>query len=186
MTDRIKRQDILDANDYAQDAEAGIKLGNDEISSLKKAYPSNSRTKPVEKEEEPKRVQKVITGAVVQRKKSLGKRFMETFIGDDIKNVKSYILHEVLIPAAKDTISDIVEGITSTIQGSIDVSLFGETRRRPVKGKRQNGSTYVSYNSYSSNKKEDRREVSNTRNRARHQFDDIVFETRAEAEEVAH
>lgn len=43
-------------------------------------YPGNSRTGK-EESVEPKKIEKVITGEVVRRKKPLGRRFMETFIG---------------------------------------------------------------------------------------------------------
>lgn len=146
---------------------------------IKMTFPSNAhsdkatngKTVAANSKDEPKKVEKVIKGVVVQKKRSLGKRFMETFIGDDINNVGSYILHDVLIPAAKSTISDMV-------QGGIEILLFGE--RKGSRTRRDNGRSYVSYNNYSSR---DRREVS-PQNRARHSFDELVFGTRGEAEEV--
>jgi hypothetical protein len=162
---------------------------------IKSSFPSNSHKDKAEgniKKEETKKIEKVVTGSVIQKKKSLGKKFMETFIGEDIKNVKSYVIFDVVIPAAKDTISDIVQGITDTIQGSIEVSLFGETRRRSSRSSRDRGGSYVSYNSYSSrdrdrdrDRRDDRRDRDvSSRNRARHNFDDIILETRGDAEEV--
>lgn len=141
---------------------------------VKMNFPSNSH-KNREEKEEPKKIKKVVSGKVVMRKKSLGKRFLETFIGDDINSVFSYIVHDVLIPAAKDTIEDLVKG-------SIEMVLRGE--RKGTRTRRDQGKSYVSYNSYSSsNRRDDRREISN-RNRARHNFDEIVISSRAEAEEV--
>jgi hypothetical protein len=159
-------------------------------------FPSNSikekEKKEVEvKKEETKKVEKVVTGKVIQKKKTLGKRFMETFVGEDLKNIKGYIFQDVLIPAAKDTISDIVQGITDTIMGSVDVALFGETRRRGAsRSSRDRGKSYVSYDRMSSssrdrdrNRDRDIKDI-NSRDRARHKFDDIILETRGEAEEV--
>ena len=51
------------------------------------------------------RPQKIVLGKVVQRKKPLGKRLMETFFGAE-NSVWSYILNDILIPAAKDTVAD--------------------------------------------------------------------------------
>ena len=71
-------------------------------------YPSNSRNREVvEVREKPSRV---VKGKVLTRKKSLGKKFLETFMGEDIDNITSYVLHDVLLPAAKRMIYDMVKG----------------------------------------------------------------------------
>lgn len=132
------------------------------------AFPPSSTTK---KKPEEKKVEKVITGEVTTRKKSLGKKFSETFLGDDINNVRSYIFFDVIIPAVKDTISNVVSN-------GIEMLLFGEPRRT---GSKSNGS-YTSYSNYYS-KKEERRSTPSSRGTA-HDFRDIILQTRGEAEEV--
>lgn len=132
------------------------------------AFPPKSQLK--EKKPE-KKVEKVISGKVMTRKKPLGRKFSETFLGDDIGNVRSYILFDVVIPAIKDTISNVVSN-------GIEMLLFGETRSV---GKKKNGS-YTSYSNYYSNRDRDsRREPVRG---ASHNFRDIILETRGEAEEV--
>lgn len=138
------------------------------------SFPANSHKKREEKVEI-RKIEKVIKGSVVQRKKSLGKRFMETFLGDDVNTVTGYILHDVLIPAAKSTLSDMV-------QGGIEMLLFGE--RKGTRTKRDQGKSYVSYNNYSNSPRRDERRDVSPRNRARHNFDDIILGSRGEAEEV--
>lgn len=165
-----------------------VDIGAEGTRTVKASFPSNSHTTKSEiKDEETKKVKKVITGKVIKKKKSLGKRFMDTFISDDIQNVKTYIFNGVLIPAAKDIISDIVQGITDTIQGSIEVSLFGETRRKSSsRYSRDRGRSYVSYDRMSSkdkDRRDDRRDIPQS-SRARHSFDDIILSTRTEADEV--
>jgi hypothetical protein len=144
------------------------------------SFPSNShREKEETKKEETKKVNKVVTGVVVQRKKSLGKKFVETFIGEDINNVGAYILYDVLIPAAKDTIADIVKG-------GIEMLLF-PSEKRNNRTRREGGKSYVSYNNFSSSRDRDRREERRTisqQGRARHNFDEIILESRGDAEEV--
>ena len=135
-------------------------------------FPSNSHKARAEKKEL-KKVEKVIAGKVVTRKKSLGKRFMETFVGEDISNVSFYIIHDVLIPAAKSTLSDMLHGVTDMVIDGV---------RKSPGTRREKGRSYVSYNNYSSNRR-DRREIS-PRNRARHNFDEIILDSRLEAEEV--
>lgn len=131
-------------------------------------FPPNSR----KTRDEEKKVQKVIKGSVVTQKKSLGRKITETFFKEDIGSVSSYILHDVVIPAAKNTLSE-----------TVDMLLFGETRgSRTLRDK---GKSYVSYSSkYKEQRREPERKDAAYRNRARHNFDDIVLETRGEAEEV--
>ena len=138
-------------------------------------YPSNSHKKREEQKEE-RRVTKVVTGKVSRQKKPFGKKMMDTFIGDSIGNVGSYVLYDVLIPAAKSMLYDMVKG-------SFEMALFGE--KQGSRTKRDGGKSYVSYNSISSSRdRVDRSRQSEPRNRNRHIIDDIVVATRGEAEEV--
>lgn len=117
-----------------------------------------------------KNIQKVISGNVKTREKSLGKRFSDTFLGDDIESVKGYIIFDVIIPAIKDTISNVVSN-------GVEMLLFGETRSV---GRKKN-ETYTSYSNYykKDNRHERQRSVSSV-----HNFRDIILETRGEAEDV--
>lgn len=143
---------------------------------IKMDYPSNSHTKKqIEKKEERPKQNKVVTGLVVKQKKSLSKRLTETFLGDDIDNVASYVIHDILIPAAKNTFTDL-------ITGGLEMMFYGEVRGSRTK--RDKSRSHVSYsNYYKAEHREQSRKVSN-RNRAAHDFDDIILETRGEAEEV--
>jgi hypothetical protein len=151
-------------------------------------YPSNSAraTRPDLKqpETEPKKIDKVVSGEVVRRKKPLNKRFREIFVGQDAKTAWGFVLFDVLIPAAKDTMADAVS------QG-VERMLFGDARSNP---RRSGGyrppysvtptqSTYTRYSTGSSYAKRDERVLSR-RARATHNFDEIILPTRVEAEEV--
>jgi hypothetical protein len=144
-------------------------------------FPSNSHKSREQQKEESKKVQKVVKGAVVQKKKSAGKRFLENFVSEDMPNIFGYILHEVLIPAAKSTLEDMVKG-------GIEMLLHGESKGSS-RSSRDRGRSYVSYNNYSRrddrdrDRDRDRRDLS-YRDRSRHNFDELIFETRADAEEV--
>lgn len=154
-------------------------------------FPSNSkmtRVGPVRPEEEKtpekKKVQAVVTSGVKRQKRSFSKKVAETFLEDDTKNVGSYLLHDILIPAAKALISDMVGG-------GVEMLLFGERRSRNTNIRRDGGRSYTSYGSlYRSDDRDrdrrdprDRRDISRT-SRARHDFDDIIFGARGEAEDV--
>lgn len=109
------------------------------------------------------------------KKKSEVKKFADVFIAEDVTSVKEYVINDVLIPAAKKAISDI-------ITNGIDMILYGEARGRDRRG---NGSK-VSYTKYY-DRERDRdydRSRSRTTRRSVYDYDDIILDTRGEAEEV--
>ena len=151
---------------------------NDEI-------PSNSnagRQRPEPRDEEARMTQ-VVTGKVVTRKKPMGRRFKETFIVGTGSNVRAYVFEDVIVPNIKDMIADVMIG-------SVERTLFGEGRSgggRRRGGGGGNGSG--SYTRYGSSDKRDRegrdggRDISR-RARSQHDFDEIIIDSRIEAEEV--
>lgn len=143
-----------------------------------KDFPANShRRKQLGAEQKPiepeKTIQKVVAGRVVTRKKSFGKRVAEMFVGDEVSNVKSYVLYDVLIPAMKATFSDMVS------QG-IEMLLFGETRRGS-RTTRDRGRSVIGYDKAY---RPDTRPSYSVGSRQAHQFDDIILTSRGEAEVV--
>ena len=127
-------------------------------------YKSNSHRSKEQTSD--KKVEKVISGNAKVKKRSA--------LSDDIQNIKSYVVMDVLIPAAKKAISDIVTN-------GIDMILYPGGNGRP---KRSNAS-HVSYRSYYDNRDRDRRYDPETRSRrSSYSYDDIIIDTRAEAEEV--
>ena len=132
--------------------------------------PNSNRFKDEQKNKErEKKVEKVVTGKVITKKKSALSKIADEFISEDAKNVKSYILGEVLIPAIKKAVSDIVTD-------GIDMILYGGAR----KGGRRSSADRVSYRSYS-----DYDRPRDTRSTvSRRSYDDIILDSRGEAEEV--
>lgn len=145
-------------------------------------FPSNSRKKNVEPE--PKKIEKVISGEVVRRKKPWGKRISEMFIPGDAKGAWSFVMLDVIVPATKNAIADAVsQGIERMIFGDVR-STSRRTGNRPG---REN--SFVSYNRYSPNTpresyRDEPRNTVSRRARSSHDFDEIILPTRAEAEEV--
>lgn len=151
-------------------------------------YPSNSnkqkKTEVPAKETEPKKVEQITSGNVVRRKKPLGKRFAETFVGGDAKGVVGYVVYEVLIPAARDMVAD-------AGREAIERMLYGEQRsphRRGGSARPSGANGYVSYNRFapgqSSSRNDDPRPSLSRKARASHDFDEIILASRVEAEEV--
>lgn len=123
------------------------------------------------KEEVERKIEKVAKGRVNSKKKH--NRFTDVFIAEDASNVKSYVFSEVLIPAAKKLIWDIVSDGTSMI-------LFGETGR----AKKRPGAAKVSYRDYYDDPRDTRRYNYEPRTRRGFDYDDIAFDTKGEAELV--
>lgn len=146
------------------------------------SYPSNSRATSEEPPAE-KKIESVVTGEVTRRKKPWGKRLSETLVGGDISDVSSYVVLQVLVPAAKDMISD-------ALSQAVDRMLFGDStsRTRSRSSSRPSGTNgYVSYNRMSQGRSAEPRSGLNEfarRPRSSHDFDEIVVATRVEGEEV--
>lgn len=119
-----------------------------------------------------KKVEKVVNGVVKARKKSEIQKFADVFIQEDARKVRSYILMDVLIPAVKKAISDVVTN-------GIDMILYGETGH----SKKNGAASKVSYRSYYE-KRDDRRDYGSNRMKTGYEYDDIVLDNRGEAEEV--
>ena len=132
-------------------------------------YKGNSHRSKEQNEVVEKKVEQIAKGKT--KKKSEVKKFADTFIAEDITSVKDYILMEVLLPAAKKAISDIVTN-------GIDMILYGETRT-----KSKSRESRVSYTKYY-DRDRDYERPTRTRGRYGYDYDDIILDTRKEAEEV--
>lgn len=137
---------------------------------------NNLKTEKNKETIEEKRVEKVVKGNVKVRKKSEARKLADTFIAEDARKVKEYVWADVLVPTIKKAISDI-------IVNGVDILLYGESG----KTKRFKGvSGSVQFRDYNSISRERRGSSSSRSSRARssYTFDDIIFETRGEAEAV--
>ena len=138
-------------------------------------YPGNSNQAKEDKTVAKPKVEKVISGTAIEKKETLGSRIRKSFAGDDSQSVGQYILFDVMIPAAKSMISD-------AVSGGIERLLFGTVRPAGRNAPRQGG--YTSYGSVSSATPQTNRPAISARGRANHDFNEIVLETSAEAENV--
>lgn len=107
-------------------------------------FPGNSqRPNPKSEEvdrpvEEDRKLDKVVTGKVIRRKKPLGRRLMATFFSGD-SGVLKHLFENVLIPALQNLATDMVT------QG-IERAVYGEVRsRRTSRGSSNLPRTNVSY-----------------------------------------
>ena len=138
-------------------------------------YPNNShsarkRSDAAAAGKTEKKLNKVVTGAAKTKKKSEARRVLSIFAPDDAENVKSSILSDVIVPGVKAAIADV-----------ISIVLFGDTGRI---GSRKSGGSRIAYQKYYDDRRDDRREYGRPRAAVGFEYDDIIFETRGDADLV--
>lgn len=121
----------------------------DEIKTAPRTLSENDISEEVSKMDLPansnkdRRLKKVVQGTATTRKPSLAKKFGETFIAEDVSNVKNYLFFDVLVPAIKDT-------IVNFVTNGINAVIYGDTRPRQSRFNQPYGNrSYTSYSSYS-------------------------------------
>lgn len=136
-------------------------------------YKPNSHKSKEQQEPIPeKKLEKVVHGKVTTKKKSEVSKLADIFVPGDVANVKTYIIMDVLVPAVKKAISDIVTN-------GIDMILYGDSERT-----RKNGpASRVSYSQYYDRDRV-RRDREPVAPRANYSYNDILLDNRGEAEEV--
>ena len=124
--------------------------------------------------EERQKFDKITKGAVVTKKKSEVSKLKDIFVSEDIKSVKSYIFMDVLVPAIKDAIEDIVTN-------GIRMILRGDTSAR----RSSSNASKISYRDYyDGDRRNNDRFRNETRSATKYSYDDIILESKGEAEAV--
>lgn len=124
-------------------------------------------------ESDKKDIKKVIRGKATVKKEPLGKKFADTFLSEDAGNVKNYILFDILVPAIKDTIADMISNTVNMVFYS------NPNGRSSGRSGNKIGGSRVSYSSYYKN--DDHSRSSRISSRDRHSVNDVIFETRGDA-----
>lgn len=131
-------------------------------------YKSNSnKTKPAERE---KRVEKAVSGKVKRGEKSEWQKVWDLFIVEDAQSVWSTILKEVIVPGIKKVFIDMVTN-------GLSMRLYGGT----AKSSGAPNASRVSYSAYYNDGRSVRREDQPA---GKLNYDNIVLESKGEAEEV--
>jgi hypothetical protein len=126
--------------------------------------PSNSKTK------------KIIKGRVITKKKTLGQKVKEVFVGEDVDNVFSYILHDVIIPATKGALVD-------AVQSGIEMFLYGEKRGRDYNRTGRSNINYSGISNFGRSAYKNNTHRPEPRRTSRNS-EEIIFQTRGDAESV--
>ena len=125
-----------------------------------------------EEQQERRKLTPVVSGKTTSRKEGIGRKFAETFLSDDIHDVKRYIIQDVLIPSIRD-------GIYEMFTGGMSMLFYGDSRSPRSKGVIKRSGTKTDYNGISSN-----RHAASRANIERCAYNDIIFDDRADAIEV--
>lgn len=152
---------------------AEVKLENIKPNSFKS---KEKKAKPTEAGEKVTPV--VSKGAVVSTKKTFGQKFADTFIKEDVDDVKSWLISDIIVPGVKDTILDI-----------LSMMFFGGGDYRRGRRRDTHDRERVPYNSYfrsEYNGRSDRRESRSERHLSNDKIDyrNIVLQRRDDAEAV--
>lgn len=120
-----------------------------------------------------RKIEPVIKGKAKIRKKREIQKIKDVFVQEDINNVKSYVLFDVLIPGIKRIVFD-------TITNALRMSMFGEKGQT---NKQSSSGTKIRYGGYFQQPEEDdRRRQAQSKNGMN--YDEITFENRDDAEGV--
>ena len=121
---------------------------------------------------EVKQIQKVVKSPAKTKKNEV-RKLADIFISEDVSNVKNYIFMDVLVPAIKKAIYDIVTN-------GIDMFLYGGSgKNRASSG----GGNKVSYRNYYEQKNSGPvRSSESGRVQTGFEYEDVVFPSRGDAE----
>lgn len=108
-------------------------------------------------------------------KKSLGKKFVESIIEDNVTNVADYVWNDVLIPNIKNSLIDIVEGAIEMI--------FNGERRAPSSSNAYHVSSKPK-TSYTSYYKSEATSSTRATNNGKYMVRDIIVNTKEDANAI--
>jgi len=130
-----------------------------------------------------KRVERVTSTDAIRKKKPLRKQFTETLIGGDLKSTMRYVVFDIALMAAREMILDVISGGSEKL-------ILGDSRRRggaPLTPPSMGALGRINYaamgGSPASRLPSSLRAMSRAA-RSQHDFDQIVLESRTEAEQV--
>lgn len=119
-----------------------------------------------------KKIEKIVTGVAKKKKKN---GFLTMFLADEAMDLKNYVVFEVLIPAVKTAVSDIVTN-------GIDMMLYGESSHT----KKSSRSSKISYSGYY-DKGSRGRDWDRDKERTKpggYNYDDVILESKGEVLDV--
>lgn len=160
-----------------------VDAGGGKQQSIPVELPSNSHRSKAGKAPPaaPKKAEKVVTGEVVRVPVSLWKKARASIVsGEAGQGIWQFVVMEVLIPAAKNMVTDTVSMMGDAVSEGVRQAMFGETRTRSGPAR----TSYISYNRVRRSPSVPEYGTITPRARSQHDFDDVILASRGEAEEV--
>lgn len=131
-----------------------------------------------EAKKKPKPVERVTNGKVKVKEKTFGNKMKEAFLGEEINDVKSYVIKDVIVPKIKELIVDAFENSIEMIFG-----VSGRSSRSTIRIGRTN--ERVSYNTYYKGTSNSSQRIEKEREKdTPFEFNNLIFDTRGDAERV--
>lgn len=144
-------------------------------------YQGNAKKDQDKKEVPEKNIDKVVTSEVIQKPKGLGRKFKEVFFGGDAKHAATFVASDVLLPALRNLIVDMVTKGAERL-------IFGDSSSRRRSGRTDYGARYQYQGGTGYSYRPDPRDrlpLGRPGPRQnRHEMNDIVIGTKEEAELV--
>jgi hypothetical protein len=138
-------------------------------------YPDNSDSAKEPEESDRVKLEPIVKTAVTRHKQTAWDKVKETMFGASAREVGHDVLTDVIVPAIKDLI------VTSG-NAALESIFWGRTGQGPRGG--HNRRQHVSYDKVTKKTPFESERKMSQKARASHNFDEIVFDTRGEAEEV--
>lgn len=148
-------------------------------------FPANSakaraRSEGPKLSEQPEKIERITSADAIQRKRGLGRQFKDTFIEGSARMAFDYMVTDIVVPAVRDLLFD-------ALQGGLDRVIYGESRIRRGRSSPSSYPTstaHVDYRGISSNRAPQTARTLSQQSRARHDFGEIVLQSRQDAEDV--
>lgn len=141
-------------------------------------YQGNSKKEKIVADVKPKNIQKVVTGEVIVKEKTLGSRFKHIFFGGDFQTASQYVAAEVLLPALRNLLLDaLAKGSERLVLGDSGP----RHQRRPI-----NYGSRIQYNNPINTRAylPDQKPVNRWTTSDRHSMDKFIVVDRTDAETI--
>lgn len=126
-------------------------------------------------------IKPVTHGQTVIKKETVGKKFADVFLAENMTNVKDYIIYDVLVPAINDTIVNMLtSGVSMLFKGQPGNYNRGSSGRSRLNER----TSYGSYYGRSSESTREREKQPSRTVRDMNGFKDIGFRELGDAKEV--
>lgn len=138
-------------------------------------YSANStKPKTSEQKPQPESRKKVVSGSTSIKKEGAFEKFAHSFVQEDAKTIGNFVWSDVIVPAIKTTIADVVKN-------TLDMLFWGKSGTRSSSNI---PASRVSYSSmYKSQQASQARNVAQQSNKT-YYYDDISFDSRDDAMKV--